>query len=146
MRYLVYCIALMSIYTSSVRAQCKSFFKTKCLDRISPYTFTGEAYTETFFDRDTLVMDFVFYANRNYRLALCVQPTLPNSYFEVRDKDGVLYFSSREQAKNSSMFQYWDFKTNATLRLKVIIYALADKKEKLDVVPSGCIAIFSGFK
>ena len=132
----------------NINSQCKSFFRSRCLPQLSPYTFNGEVFAETFFDKDTGIVDFVFYANQQYRVGVCFQNTLPNTYFEVVDKDGVVYFSSKNMVKKDNTFHYWDFKTNTTIPLKIKVYTLGDEKgtSSTGLTPSGCVVILTGFK
>lgn len=146
LNFIIIAVLLIGIF-ENLNTQCKSFAKTKCVPQLSPYTFNGEVYAETFFDKDTGVIDLVFYAGQSYRLAMCIQPSIPKTYFELKDKDGITYFSSKSQSDNGQTFQYWDFKVNATTTLKLWVYSKADEKMVVpNVVPSGCVVIITGFK
>ncbi|MFQ5335014.1 MAG: hypothetical protein ACE5DN_02960 [Flavobacteriales bacterium] len=131
---------LMMLTASSAWAQCKSFSKKKCLPTLSPYIYNGQLNSAILFQGENAELLMTFYSGQDYRLIVCNHDVLEGTYFEVKDTDGNLIYSSMEHETN-----IWDFNVRSTQQFKINV--IIPKPDALsDLLASGCISVMVGFK
>lgn len=135
-------VTLFLVLTSSiVKAQCKSFAKSKCLPDLAPFIHNGQMNGATMMAGEKAELQMSFYAGQDYRLMVCAQPILGDVTFRLLDKNKKVVFNSKDH-KNVT---YWDFNVTSTQQMTLEI-DVPESSAKHGMIPSGCVNILVGFK
>lgn len=99
------------------------------------YISDGQVYT-AFLDRESAEFTTTFYGGSTYRIATSGGSKDDYVIFTVRDEQGNILFTNRNQ-KNAP---YWDFEVPKTINLTIETQLDPDKKV------TGCVVMLIGFK
>ena len=81
------------------------------------------------------------YSGQNYRMLIARQEVLGKVHFSVRDIEGNIIFSSKENGD----IDHWDFNLELTQQVIVEIEAPSVSTDN-GFIPRGCVALLVGFK
>ena len=134
--------ALCLLCATAVYGQCKSFSTTECKAQLAPFVHDGKYNVVELSEGESTELNKTFYANHNYRIALCAEPQLPKIKLTVMDSDRNVLFSNVD--KNYAIV--WDFtlETAQQLLISVEIETVDDRIS--DEIAKGCVALLAGRK
>lgn len=127
--------------TVNVSAQCKGFAKKSCLPELGSYTHDGNYHAAVLVEGEEAELYKTFYADMDYRVAICGEGNLPNVEFRILDNNRNVLFSS----KDADNVKTWDFKLQSSQQLKLVV-KVTSFTQPGDVPASGCVSIMFGFK
>lgn len=122
-------------------AQCRSFAKNKCIPQLEPYTFNETFNAAQLSPGEEAEVNMTFYSGQEYRLLVCVHPSLGDVNWKLVDAGNRIVFESLADEPKST----FDLKVESTTQLKVQVY-VPEKKAANDLVPVGCVTILMGYK
>ncbi len=127
---------------SEVRAQCKSFVKSDCQPKLSPYIHDGNYNAIIMNEGEEAEIYKTIFAGQRYRMMICIDGSLPDAEFVVSDINRNILFDNRKENKTPQ----WDFKANTSQQIKITIRipksGSASKTESELVF--GCVGILFG--
>jgi len=138
---LSYLTVIILFSFSASYGQCKDFVKKKGVPQLSPYIFNGQLNSSLLNEGDVAELILTFYANQEYRVAICAEDHLGKIDWKLYDTQNNLLFDSKKQNKA----QLWDFTSTATQQIKLEL----EVPEALNPIAQsrhGCVAILIGFK
>jgi hypothetical protein len=121
-------------------AQCKGFAKKICLPELGSYTHDGNYHAAVLVEGEEAELYKTFYADMDYRLAVCGAENLPNVEFSIYDANRNQLFSSKD-----SDSKVWDFKLQSSQQLKLVV-KVGSFSQPGEIPASGCVSIMFGFK
>ncbi len=131
---------LGNTFSISSFAQCTSFTKKKCMPELLPYIHNGQMNTVTLAPGESATTKASFFSGQDYRILVCPHKILENVYFEVKNAEGELIYSSKESKKED-----WNFNVATTQEL--IINVVVPKAESPNgMVQGGCVSLLVGFR
>ena len=134
------CLVAFSIKTS---AQCKGFAKKICKMELLPYIHDGNYHAAILTEGEEAELYKTFYADQEYRIAVCGSEALPAIEFKVIDANRNVLYDNREH----NLSKTWDFKLQSSQQLKIVVKIPASGQKKPDSeIVNGCVAIMFGFK
>ncbi len=134
------CLVIFSIKTS---AQCKGFAKKICKMELLPYIHDGNYHAAILTEGEEAELYKTFYADQEYRIAVCGSEALPAIEFKVIDANRNVLYDNKEH----NMSKTWDFKLQSSQQLKIVVKIPASGQKKPDSeIVNGCVAIMFGFK
>jgi hypothetical protein len=142
-RYLISIIILVSFafISLSTNAQCKGFAKKICKLELIPYIHDGNYHAAILTEGEEAELYKTFYADQEYRIAICGSDALPDVEFKVIDANKNVLYSN----KDHDYSRIWDFKLQSSQQLKILVKVPSRGNTSGEVV-SGCVAIMFGFK
>lgn len=142
-RYLLSIIILVSFafMSQSTNAQCKGFAKKICKLELIPYIHDGNYHAAILTEGEEAELYKTFYADQEYRIAICGSDALPDIEFKVIDANKNVLYSN----KDHDYSRIWDFKLQSSQQLKITVKVPSRGNTSGEVV-SGCVAIMFGFK
>jgi len=133
-------ILIFIAYAANADAQCKGFAKKICLPELGSYTHDGNYHAAVLVEGEEAELYKTFYADMDYRLAVCGAENLPNVEFRIYDSNRNELFSSKD-----SDSKVWDFKLQSSQQLKLVV-KVSSFNQPGDIPASGCVSIMFGFK
>ena len=133
-------ILIFIAYGADAGAQCKGFAKKICLPELGSYTHDGNYHAAVLVEGEEAELYKTFYADMDYRLAVCGAENLPNVEFRIYDANRNELFSSKDTDS-----KVWDFKLQSSQQLKLVV-KVSGFKQPGDIPASGCVSIMFGFK
>jgi len=134
------CFVALSQKTS---AQCKGFAKKICKLELLPYIHDGNYHAAILTEGEEAELYKTFFADQEYRIAVCGSDALPAIEFKVIDANRNVLFSNRDH----NMAKTWDFKLQSSQQLKIVVKIPTSGQKKPDTeIVNGCVAIMFGFK
>jgi len=134
---------LISSITYNVSAQCKGFAKKICKVELVPFIHDGNYHAAILSEGEEAELYKTFYANQQYRVAVCGSDSSSLIEFKVVDANRNVLYSNREH----NLSKTWDFKLEASQQLKIVVKVPVSNRKKPDAeILSGCVAIMFGFK
>ncbi|PCJ89884.1 MAG: hypothetical protein COA57_00800 [Flavobacteriales bacterium] len=129
-------------FSISVFSQCKSFTKKKCMPQVLPYIHNGQLNSINIFPGESASLTVPFYSGQDYRIVVCGHKILGDVYFEVRNSDEELIYSSK--GKSST----WDFNVASSQELLIDVIAPPDESGDSEegMAQSGCMALLVAFR
>ena len=121
-------------------SQCKNFAKKKCMPKLKPFIHNGQLNSTTLMEGESAELGMTFYSGQDYRLLICSHKILEGTYFEVKDTDNNLIYSSVEKST-----ELWDFNVNSTQQLKINV-VVPESEGLTEMVSSGCVSVMVGFR
>jgi hypothetical protein len=142
-KYISYIVAFtfLVIFSTSVKAQCKSFAKKLCKLELTGYIHDGNYDAAILTEGEEAELYKTFYAGQNYRLAVCGSDALPQIEYQVVDAYKNVLFDNKKHKLES----VWDFTLESSQQLKVIV-KVPVSATKSEIPNSGCVAIMFGFQ
>jgi hypothetical protein len=122
-------------------AQCKGFAKKICKLELIPYIHDGNYHAAILTEGEEAELYKTFYADQEYRIAICGSDALPDIEFKVIDANKNVLYSN----KDHDFSRIWDFKLQSSQQLKIFVKVPSRGNASGEVV-SGCVAIMFGFK
>lgn len=138
---LTFILAMVTLGTYNVNAQCKGFAKKICKNELEPYIHDGNYHAAILTEGEEAELYKTFYSDTEYRIGVCGSDALPNVEFKVIDQNKNILYTN----KDHNFARTWDFKLQASQQLKILVKVHPSGKNAEDVV-SGCVAIMFGFK
>ena len=136
-------VFFISSVSYTVSAQCKGFAKKICKLELIPYIHDGNYNAAIMSEGEEADMYKTFYANQQYRLAVCGSDTAFQIEFKVTDARGNVLYNNREH----HLSKIWDFNLESSQQLRITVKVPVSSKKKTDAeISSGCVAIMFGFK
>jgi hypothetical protein len=129
------------VYTTQSNAQCKGFAKKICKLELIPYIHDGNFHAAILTEGEEAELYKTFYADQEYRIAICGSDALPDIEFKVIDANKNVLYSNKEHDYS----KIWDFKLQSSQQLKIYVKVPTTGNTNGEVV-SGCVAIMFGFK
>ena len=143
MRLLAKFIFLASLLLCfSLKAQCKSFVKKKCLPSLAPFITNGQINTAVLSPGDSTAVPLNFFENTEYRIIVCNQEVLGKISFKVFDANNKLVFHN----KTLNYVTQWDFKSLSNQTLSLVVEVPEETENHSQIMQSGCVSIIIGFK
>lgn len=136
--YLFFFSAVFILIPLLTSAQCTSFTKKKCMPELLPYIHNGQMNTVNLLPGESASTRASFYSGQDYRILVCPNKILENVYFEVRNSDDEMVYSSKESKKED-----WKFNVASTQELTINVFV---PKTDADNPQAGCVAVLIGFK
>ncbi len=142
MRTITYAILTFTFvfaFAANSYSQCKTFTKSKCNPKLSPYIYNGQLNSAVLNEGDVAELMLTFYSDHDYRIVVCAAGEVEPVTFSLKDNAGNVIFSNEDH----NLVDTWDFHTNSTQQLRVEVGVPEDdnpKKQK-----SGCVSILVGF-
>ena len=133
-------ILIFIAYSADAGAQCKGFAKKVCLPELGSYTHDGNYNAAVLVEGEEAELYKTFYADMDYRLAVCGAENLPNVEFRIYDTNRNELFSSKDSGS-----KVWDFKLQSSQQLKLVV-KVSSFNQPGDIPASGCVSIMFGFK
>ncbi|MDP4209614.1 MAG: hypothetical protein Q8928_12445 [Bacteroidota bacterium] len=134
---------IISAASFTASAQCKGFAKKVCKLDLIPYIHDGNYHAAILTEGEEAELYKTFYADQEYRIAICVVDAFPQIEFKIYDSNRKLIYNNRDH----HMSRIWDFKPEASQQLKIVVKVPASGSKKSDSeVISGCVAIMFGIK
>lgn len=121
-------------------AQCTSFTKKKCMPELLPYIHNGQMNTVNLAPGESASTKASFYSGQDYKILVCPHKILENVYFEIRNSDDELVYTSRENKKEG-----WNFNVGSTQELSINVF-VPPAESPNGMVQSGCVSVLIGFK
>lgn len=118
-------------------AQCEDFNEKACDDRLAPFTNYGNYISTELSSGEYAELNMTFYADQEYRIAICGLEQQDDLEFRVYDNNRNLLFKNEDD----NYTRYWTFKLENSQQL--VIAVILPEKEK---VVSGCVAILKGME
>jgi hypothetical protein len=134
-------IILFAAFSFDAAAQCKGFAKKSCLPELGSYTHDGNYHAAVLVEGEEAELYKTFYADMDYRVAICGADNLPNVEFKIMDSNKNVLFNS----KDAGYPKTWDFKLQASQQLKLVV-KVTSFNQPGDTPASGCVSIMFGFK
>jgi hypothetical protein len=134
-------IILFTALSINAAGQCKGFAKKSCLPELGSYTHDGNYHAAVLVEGEEAELYKTFYADMDYRVAICGADNLPPVEFKIMDANKNVLFSSRD----AGFPKTWDFKLQASQQLKLVI-KVTGFNQPGDTPASGCVSIMFGFK
>ena len=134
-------ILLFAAFSFDSAAQCKGFAKKSCLPELGSYTHDGNYHAAVLVEGEEAELYKTFYADMDYRVAICGSDNLPNVEFKIMDSNKNVLFNS----KDADYPKTWDFKLQASQQLKLVV-KVTSFNQSGDTPASGCVSIMFGFK
>jgi hypothetical protein len=132
---------LLIVLSFNANAQCKGFAKKSCLPELGNYTHDGNYHAAVLVEGEEAELYKTFYADMDYRVAICGEENLPYVEFKLMDSNKNILFDS----KNAGSPKTWDFKLQASQQLKLVV-KVSSFSSPGDTPASGCVSIMFGFK
>ncbi len=127
-------------YGADSSAQCKGFAKKICLPELGSYTHDGNYHAAVLVEGEEAELYKTFYADMDYRVAVCGADNLPNVEFRILDANRNELYSSRDSGS-----KVWDFKLQSSQQLKLVV-KVTTLSQPGEAPASGCVSIMFGFK
>ncbi len=124
----------------SVSGQCKIFAKRVCKAELGSYMHDGNYHAAVLNEGEEAELYKTFFANHNYRLAICGDDNLAGVQFTVMDTDRNEIYTNRDNDYSTT----WDYSPESTRQLLISVKVLSS--ESNNGQNSGCVAIMFGFK
>jgi hypothetical protein len=142
-KYLLYIltIAVTSVLSMPVHAQCKGFAKKLCKLELTGYIHDGNYHAAILTEGEEAELYKTFYSGQKYRLAICGSETLPPIEYQVVDAYKNVLFDSKQQNNTGT----WDFTLESSQQLKIVV-KVPVSDQKAEFPDSGCVAIMFGFQ
>jgi hypothetical protein len=138
----IFLLCLTSLPNTS-SAQCKGFAKKICKLELLPYIHDGNYHAAILTEGEEAELYKTFFANQEYRIAVCGSDSLHAIEFKVIDANRNVLFNNHDH----NMTKTWDFKLESSQQLKVVVKVLTSGQKKPDSeIVQGCVAIMFGFK
>lgn len=134
-------ILLFAAFSFDAAAQCKGFAKKSCLPELGAYTHDGNYHAAVLVEGEEAELYKTFYADMDYRVAICGADNLPNVEFKIMDSNKNVLYNS----KDAGYPKTWDFKLQASQQLKLVV-KVTSFNQPGDTPASGCVSIMFGFK
>lgn len=134
-------IILFAAFTYDAAAQCKGFAKKSCLPELGSYTHDGNYHAAVLVEGEEAELYKTFYADMDYRVAICGADNLPNVEFKIMDANKNVLFNSRD----ADYPKTWDFKLQSSQQLKLVV-KVTSFNQAGETPASGCVSIMFGFK
>ncbi|MDX9928840.1 MAG: hypothetical protein RBS37_03210 [Bacteroidales bacterium] len=122
-------------------AQCKGFAKNDCRPQLGSYAHDGNYHAAILVEGEEAELYKTFYADMEYRVAVCGAANLPNVEFRVMDSNRNVLFSSKDMDNAKT----WDFKLESSQQLKLVV-KVTSFNQPGETPASGCVSIMFGFK
>lgn len=136
-------ITLLFLFASlglNASGQCKGFAKKSCLPELGGYTHDGNYHAAVLVEGEEAELYKTFYADMEYRVAICGADNLPNVEFRVLDANKNVLYSSKDSKSKT-----WDFRLQSSQQLKLVV-KVTNFNAPGDTPASGCVSIMFGFK
>jgi len=134
-------LLLFAAFTIDASAQCKGFAKQSCLPELKSYVHDGNYHAAVLVEGEEAELYKTFYADMEYRVAICGADNLPNVEFKILDSNKNVLFNS----KDNNYPRTWDFKLESSQQLKLVV-KVTNFSQPGDTPSSGCVSIMFGFK
>lgn len=117
-------------------AQCQDFNEKACDDRLSPFVNYGNYISTELSSGEYAELNMTFYADQQYRIAICGLEKQNNLEFRVYDSARQLLYKNTDD--NHS--RVWTFQVEDTQQLVIAVNLPENNEEPV----SGCVAILKG--
>ena len=136
-------LIFLSLVSYNASAQCKGFAKKICKTELQPYIHDGNYHAAILSEGEEAELYKTFYANQQYRVAVCGSDSAAQIEFKVVDANRNVLYSNRDH----NLSKTWDFKLEASQQLKIVVKVPVSSRKRADAeILSGCVAIMFGFK
>lgn len=110
------------------------------MPELLPYIHNGQMNTVNLAPGESVSTKASFYSGQDYRILVCSHKILENVYFEVRNSDDELVYTSKDSKK-----EFWNFNVATTQELTINVFV--PKNDSPSGMPqAGCVAVLMGFK
>jgi hypothetical protein len=119
--------------------QCKGFARRICKLDLENFVHDGNYHAAILTEGEEAELYKTFYADQDYRVAICGSDLLPGVEFSIMDNQrNVLYNNRDNDLKN-----IWDFRLESSQQLMISVRVPNGNPGKEP--SSGCVAILFGF-
>lgn len=137
----IFLLALVTILSYQVSAQCKGFTKRNCLPELSPYLSNGQFNAAYMIPGESADVEINFNQGLSYRVVICGDPFLEGINYQISDQEGFVYTTDTVKDKTA----YTDLEVTQSKALTLTIN-IPDKENTTGIVRNGCVSILVGFK
>jgi len=134
-------LLLLAAVSYDASAQCKGFAKQSCLPELKSFVHDGNYHAAVLVEGEEAELYKTFYADMEYRVAICGADNLPAVEFKILDSNKNVLFNSKDAGNPKT----WDFKLESSQQLKLVVKVTNFSKPG-DTPSSGCVSIMFGFK
>jgi len=125
----------------AIAQQCNAFTKKKCLPVLKPFQHNGQLNSVALSPGESAALEMTFYADTDYRLAVCNDERLGDVSYRVLRRDSSVVFDSRKFGNPRS----WDFSMNSTQQY-VGEVRVPKSKNMTSIEELGCVSVLAGYK
>ena len=98
-----------------LNAQCRSYVKNNCEDKLEDYLISGRMYGGYVSQGQELELNVVLNGGQKYRLINCSKPSFGTIQLQLLDSKGNIVFDNADH----EFAQSWDFDVKSTQEFKV---------------------------
>ncbi len=143
-RIIILIVAFILISPVIGNAQCKNFAKKICKLELDPYIHDGNYNAAILTEGEEAELYKTFYADQEYRIAVCGSDALPPVQFRLLDLERNVLYDNAEAGYS----QIWDFSMESSQQLIISVKVMqseAEDEENMELI-SGCVSIMFGIK
>jgi hypothetical protein len=137
----IFLLALVTILSYQVSAQCKGFTKRNCLPELTPYLSNGQFNAAFMIPGESADVEINFNQGLTYRVVICADPFLEGLNYQISDQEGFIYTTDTIKDKTA----HTDLEVTQSKALTLTIN-IPDKENTTGIVRNGCVSILVGFK
>ncbi len=131
---------VLAVISSDAYSQCKSFAKKICKLELHPYIHDGNYNAAILTEGEDAELYKTFYADQQYRIAICGSEALPKIKWQILDLDRNVLF---DNTKNNNATT-WDFNLEASQQLIIFVKVESTSTSNDLEIRSGCVSIMFG--
>ena len=143
-RIIILIVAFILISPVIGNAQCKNFAKKICKLELDPYIHDGNYNAAILTEGEEAELSKTFYADQEYRIAVCGSDALPPVQFRLLDLERNVLYDNAE----ADYSQIWDFSMESSQQLIISVKVMKNEAEdegNMELI-SGCVSIMFGIK
>ena len=143
-RIIILIVACILISPVIGNAQCKNFAKKICKLELDPYIHDGNYNAAILTEGEEAELYKTFYADQEYRIAVCGSDALPPVQFRLLDLERNVLYDNAE----ADYSQIWDFSMESSQQLIISVKVMKNEAEdegNMELI-SGCVSIMFGIK
>ncbi|TVR74787.1 MAG: hypothetical protein EA408_01715 [Marinilabiliales bacterium] len=136
--FLFFAAILFAVFSPEAQGQCKAFARRICKVDLERYMHDGNYHAAILTEGEEAELYKTFYADQEYRIAICGDDGLPDIQFRVMDiQRNVLYDNSENEFRGT-----WDFRLEASQQLMIWVKVSSPNPGREPA--SGCVSILFG--
>lgn len=142
MRYFLFILPALILLGLPVKSegQCKGFARRICKLDLEHFIHDGNYHAAILAEGEEAELYKTFYADQNYRIAICGSEVLPDIEFAVMDNKRNVIYNNRQ----NNFEGIWDFRLETSQQLMISLKVLSNGNPG-SAPSSGCVAILFGF-
>jgi len=131
---------VLAFISFNAQSQCKSFAKKICKLELHPYIHDGNYNAAILTEGEDAELYKTFYADQQYRIAVCGSEALPRINWQVLDLNRNVLFDNSKNDNTTT----WDFNLEASQQLIIFVKVESSSTSSELEILSGCVSIMFG--